>query len=132
MVTPLLALSANAAIEDPEVEVAFDATPGVQSREFFQSMRPTDFGVPKSSRALMGESVGPLVNAVFSSPESDRLHRAAVQYGEALKSWRPGSQLRCCLHLWMAVEALTKADPERFEEAREGSGGQAGGGRGGH
>jgi hypothetical protein len=119
VMTPLLALSANAPVEDPELEVAFDATPGVHSREFFQSMRPTDFGEPRSSRLLMGESVGPLVNSVFGSTEGDRLHRASVQYGEALKAWRPGRQLRCAMHLWMAVEALTKA-AQRIEERRLG------------
>lgn len=118
--TPILALSANAAIEDPEIEVAYDATPGTQSREFFQSMRRTEMDTPSPSRVLRSESVGPLIDAIFGSPENARLHRSVVQYGEALKAWRPGSQLRCCLHLWMAVEALTKA-AERIETTRLGT-----------
>ena len=109
VLTPYLALTANAAIDDPELLLAFDATPGMESRDFLQALRPTETGMFRSSRRLDPHLVGSVAIPVLGHAESDRLHRAVVHYAEALKAWLPGSHLRVLIHLWMAVEALTKA-----------------------
>jgi hypothetical protein len=49
------------------------------------------------------------VKALAAHPERSRLLRATVQYVEALRSWSPGHEIACLAHLYMGVEALTKA-----------------------
>jgi hypothetical protein len=43
-ITPYLALSTNAAIDDVEGEVAYDNSPGLSERDFFQNYLPTEPG----------------------------------------------------------------------------------------
>jgi hypothetical protein len=47
------------------------------------------------------------IGALTTSHDSERLHRAATQYHDALRNWRPGFETRAIAPLWMAVEALT-------------------------
>jgi hypothetical protein len=49
------------------------------------------------------------VKALAAHPERARLLRTTVQYVEALRSWSPGREITCLAHLYMGVEALTKA-----------------------
>jgi hypothetical protein len=107
--TPVLTLVANASIDDPEVVVAFDASAGVGQREFFQALVPNEPDFPRIGREVDAELVGPTLEALLRHVDSPRIHRAAVQYHEALKYWTPGQDLAAVSHLWMAVEALTKA-----------------------
>lgn len=107
--TPYVALTANAAIDDPQLLLAYDATPEATSHKFVQALRPSTTGQFRSSRRLDVGLVGPTLVPILGSREHDRLHRAVVHYSEALKAWGPGSDLRTVLHLWMATEAMTKA-----------------------
>ncbi|HTV91204.1 MAG TPA: hypothetical protein VMG98_00660, partial [Verrucomicrobiae bacterium] len=50
-----------------------------------------------------------LAERVWGSGHRDKLLLAISQYQEALSVWRPGAAPLLCLHLWMAVEALTEA-----------------------
>jgi hypothetical protein len=108
-IAPYLAFAANAAIDDPEFVLAFDTTPGSQSREMVQALRSWETGLPRSSRRLEPSFAGLLLSQLLQHPEHPRLHRAVVHYSEALKPWGQGATLRVLMHLWMAVEALTKA-----------------------
>jgi hypothetical protein len=116
--TVLLALAANAPIDDPTWELAYEDTPGVTTRDFAQRFSLTESGLPRSARVLDRRLVAPMVNAILGG-EVDRLHRAAVHYNEALKAWRPGTELRTATHLWMAVEALTKVALRRELAVRD-------------
>jgi hypothetical protein len=106
---PVLALSANAAVKDPQVEVAFDSTVGVSERDYFQSYVPGESGIVHFSRRVRREAVVALLEALGVSAESKRLRRAIGQYRMALDWWRQGLETLALAHLWMAVEALTKA-----------------------
>jgi hypothetical protein len=106
---PMLALSANAAIGEPEVEVAFDSTPNVSERDYFQSYVPPESGVVHFARHIDVKTTVALLNAINRHPEAERLRRAANQYQLALDSWKLGRETLSLAYLWMALEALTKA-----------------------
>lgn len=106
---PILSLSANAAVSFPAVEVAFDSTPGVKERNYFQCYVPPESDVIHFARPIDIQASVALLDAISKSPDAERLHRAANQYQLALDSWILGSETLSLAHLWMAVEALTKA-----------------------
>lgn len=111
---PMLALSANAAIGEPEVEVAFDSTPNVSERDYFQSYIPPESGIVHFGQLIDVKTTVALLDAIKGHPEAERLRRAANQYRLALDSWKLGRETLSLAHLWMALEALTKAKV-RFE-----------------
>jgi hypothetical protein len=53
---PVLALSANAAIKEPDVEVAFDNSPGIVERDYFQTYMPPEPDVVYLGRLMDVES----------------------------------------------------------------------------
>lgn len=110
---PALALSANAAIRDIEVELAFDSTPGVEEREYFQSFVPAERGLPHSGRPILVASTIAILQAIQASTRRERLIRAINQYALALATWRLGHETLTVAHLWMALEALTPVAIER-------------------
>lgn len=123
-VLPLLALSANAAVGEAEIEFGYEDTPGVTERDYFQSYIPGERGVLRSGRRLDVPATVELVRALGRSPDQERILRAANQYRMALGSWRLGRETLSLAPLWMAVEALTKAKV-RAELASRGLGEQA-------
>lgn len=104
-----MAFSANAAIGELEVEVAYDCTAGVEEREYFQSYVPPESEILKSARIINSKETTAFVEAINKNPESERLYRALNQYRLALDSWKLGRSTLVLAHLWMALEALTKA-----------------------
>ena len=50
-----------------------------------------------------------MINALDAHSDRERLIRAANQYCLALNYWRLGRDSLCVAHLWMSIEALTKA-----------------------
>lgn len=106
---PAIALSSNAAILDPDVELAFESTQHAQERDYFQQYIPPETNELHFYRQIKPEATLEIVNAINSSEEAERLHRAANQYRLALDSWRLGRETLSLSHLWMAVEALTKS-----------------------
>lgn len=115
----ILALSANAAVGYAEVEVAFDSSPNVSERDYFQCYVPPESGVLHFSRLIDIKGTAALVDAISRSPEMERLRRAANQYQLALDTWMLGRETLSLAHLWMALEALTKSRV-RFECAKRG------------
>ncbi|MGX5651328.1 hypothetical protein ACWKW4_13815 [Hydrogenophaga borbori] len=106
---PLLSLSANAAIGDCEMELAYESTDGLNEREFIQSFLPEESQLLRPGRLLDIQATGRLLEAIQTAPDKERIMRAANQYWLALQAWRYGFETLCVAHLWMAVEALTKA-----------------------
>ncbi|NKE72993.1 hypothetical protein [Candidatus Manganitrophus noduliformans] len=106
---PILAVSANTAIGEPEIEVAFDSTPNVSEHDYFQNYVPPESGVVHFARYIDVKTSAALLDAINRHSESERLRRAANQYRLALDSWKPGRETLSLAHLWMALEALTKA-----------------------
>lgn len=106
---PLLSLSANAAIGEPEVEIAFESTPKIASRQYFQQYLLPESSIVHLTRSIdIGATIS-LLKAISSHVDGERLRRAANQYCLSLQSWRLGREALSLAHLWMAVEALTKA-----------------------
>lgn len=134
---PMLSLSANAAIRDPELEVALDSTPGISERDYFQAYVSSESGVLSTGRLISVHATVALLDAIRQHPDGERLRRAANHYRLALHSWRLGREVLSLAHLWMAVEALTKAkiraecdaSGQTEEELAEGLGVASGEGR---
>jgi hypothetical protein len=108
-VLPILALSANAAVGEPEIELGFDNTEGLTERDFFQSYVPAERDIPHPGRGIDVSATVALMAAIGAHPDSERLLRGANQYKIALESWRLGRETFSLAHLWMATEAITKA-----------------------
>lgn len=106
---PVISLSTNAAIDDCEIELAFDCTPSVSERDFFQNHLPAERGGAGSGRRIDQDATVELLKAIQHSPQQERVMRAANQYRLALQSWRLGYESMSVAHLWMAAEALTPA-----------------------
>ena len=106
---PTLSLSANAAISDPDLEIGFDNTKGVAERDYFQCYVPPENDEIYSQRYINIEATVALINALDIHSDRERLIRAANQYRLALDYWRLGRDSLCVAHLWMSIEALTKA-----------------------
>jgi len=105
---PIIALSANAAIGEFDVEIAFDSTPGTRDRYFFQSYIPQESpNEVHFCRRLDVELTVALLRAIGTHPDGERLRRAAAQYQHALGFWGLGRDTLSLAHLWMALEALT-------------------------
>jgi hypothetical protein len=102
----IIALTTNASIGPIEVELAYDATPGVNEREYFQSFMPdkTINNVP--GRKINCEITAALVGLIGQHPDKDKIMRAVSQYSIALENWFMGSELPCVSHLYMGMEAL--------------------------
>ena len=106
---PPIALSANAAVEEPEVEIAYDNTPHAAERAFLQNLLPQEPSAPgRVSRRVDVSLTGALLQALAVHPERGRIRRAIGQYWEALCCWRPGRESLALAHLSMGMEAVLK------------------------
>jgi hypothetical protein len=105
----VVAFSANAATGEPEIEVAYDVTPGITERDYFQQFLPEQRGMPRMTRRVNVDAAFALLRVLTSHPEGARLHRAISQYESALEHWRVGHETLALAHLYMGMEALTKA-----------------------
>src|SRR5271166_165060 len=105
----MIALTANADMGQLEPELVFDVTPGTSEHDFLQSFVPDPPIDAVPGRPIDVELVSAVVAALAGHEDQQRLCRAAVQYVEALRSWGPGREITCIAHLYMGVEAVTKA-----------------------
>ena len=117
-VLPILALSANAAVGEPEIELGFDNTEGLTERDFFQSYVPPEPDILHPARGIDVSATLALMAAIGAHTGSERLLRGANQYRIALQSWRLGRETFALAHLWMATEAITKAKVRAECESR--------------
>jgi len=109
-----LALTANAAVGELDFDVAYDATPDLAERDFFQNFVAFESGFPKRSRRIRSLYPASVYNAVEAHQDADRIARAAEQYRHALLQWSRGRETFSMSHLWMGVEALTPAVLHRY------------------
>jgi hypothetical protein len=108
-ITSIIALCANAAMGHIEPELAYDANPDTVEHEFIQSFLPEWPLAPVPGRRIDTDSVKAILASLGAHNERPRLTRAIAQYSEALGFWGPGREISCIAHLYMGVEALTKA-----------------------
>ena len=108
-VIPIIAFCTNAAIGDLELELAYNNTTGLEKREFLQSFLPEERAIIRGGRNVDVNSITVLMQAIEVHSEKDRITRAIAQYRLALSHWKWGHETLATAHLFMAVEALTKA-----------------------
>jgi hypothetical protein len=114
----LISIATNAAIKPIEGEIAYDITPGKQKRELFQRFIEGE-NIAFSSRSVPMNETMDLFESIVGNEHRDRLLRAIAQYNEALLRWAYGSELLIMSHLWMGVEAITKAYLRHHIEKRQ-------------
>jgi hypothetical protein len=107
---PILALAVNADIPEFEYDLAYDCTTATDEHRITQWFRRPE-AVPeiRKQRPINPQLTQSVINGVLTHPDGSRAYRACVQYQEALANWERGAELLAVMHLWMSVEALTKA-----------------------
>jgi hypothetical protein len=106
-ITPLLAMMGNSQIDDLAPEIAWEVTPGVNERAFFQQHLVEERLLMVARRKLTGDAILRFLQAVATHPDAERIRRTMAQYHQALQNWEPGREILALAHLWMGVEALT-------------------------
>lgn len=111
LVTPIISVTANAHVPEFEYDLIYDSTPGAATEHRLLQWFRQKASKPliRRQQMILPALTLEVINKVVNSTEGARAHRACVQYQEALGSWTASTHLRAVMHLWMAVEALTKA-----------------------
>ncbi|HEX4292908.1 MAG TPA: hypothetical protein VHZ29_02105 [Rhizomicrobium sp.] len=105
----IIAFVVNADLGHLEVELAFDSSPNLVEHAFLQTFIPDRPILHIPGRPIDPDAVNKFQALLVGHKERDRLQRAIVQYCEALRRWTAGNGLICLGHLYMGVDALTKA-----------------------
>lgn len=119
--TAVLSFVCNAYLAVPEARLGFDATPGLDRRDIWQTDLPLETGTPRPTRMLREDVLYPFLESLRSCAEANRVRRAIGQYHAAMRDWTPAGRPLAFSHLYMALEALGPA-VERVERARLGIG----------
>lgn len=114
----VIATCANAAIGEPQVEIAFESTAGAKERDYFQSFVAPEVGVLHSGRFIDVSATLSTLNSLKVNNDIERLLRATSHYSLALRNWKFGHATMSMAHLWMAIEALTKVKIRAESAAR--------------
>jgi hypothetical protein len=118
-IAAIISFCVNAAVEPPDLHVAFNSTAGLSRREFIEAFVPDESGPPGFGRWIDADSLFAFGQAVYGSREAPRLFRALAQYQVALRYWNTRSRVLALAHLYIACEALTKA-VQRLHQVRLG------------
>lgn len=118
-IAAIISFCVNAAVEPPDLHVAFNSTAQLTRREFIEAFLPDQSGQPGFGRWIDTDSLFAFGSAAYASPEARRLFRALAQYQVALRYWATGSRVLVLAHLYIACEAMTKA-VLRMHQARLG------------
>ncbi len=113
-----LAFTANVQSGTPEVHVAFDSSPTATKREFLEVFLPAERGLLREGRMVKTDEYSLVLQGLLNSSESSRVSRALHHYELALRYWYIGGEYLALAHLYMAVEALTKAVLRRECQSR--------------
>lgn len=101
---------ANVDVGSPDVHIAYDDTPNSSSRPFLETFIPDEIGLVGEGRILRKDLLVSACMAFLDAKhDSARISRALRQYELALRHWYLGGEWLALSHLYMAVEALTKA-----------------------
>ena len=108
-ITNVISFGTNAAIQDVKFHLAFDNTDGEKEREFIQHLIPDETIEIENGRNVNIELMQKLIKGIDANPDLERITRAISQYRLALSYWRFGLEALSLAHLYMGVEAITKA-----------------------
>lgn len=91
------------------VHLAYECTPGVRERIFFQNWVRDEIGLPRVARDIDCGLMVRLFAAIVQLTPQDRarVFRSIVQYTDALQHWKKGNELYALAHMYMGVEAIT-------------------------
>ena len=103
----IISLAANGPVGELEAELAYEDTPGVNERPFFQQFLGRERILPYKRRPIPTSELYVLSRALEGHAERERLVRAIGHYHHALQNWELGSEIVALSHLYIAVEALT-------------------------
>lgn len=106
---PALCLTANAFIEDVQLIAAYDVSRGLHERDWVQRYPDPEPAVPPNSREVPAQDFEALTSALMLHPDRDRIGLAIAFYREAIRHWKPGSELLAVEHLQIAAETITPA-----------------------
>jgi len=107
-VLPLVAVAANAAVDDPLAIGAFGLNlPEPQDFMWYASPQAADW-FPPGARRIQPEATLTFLAAVGHHPETDLLFRATESYRRALGNWVPERRLMAGEFLYIAAETLSR------------------------
>lgn len=120
---PVISLVCNAPTEHLIPEFAFDTTPELSEREFFQNQLPDEEILPFRRREVPVAILQRVFTAIAAHPDADRIQRATAFYHHALQGLEPGTNIVAANSLWIAMENLTpvalRTNPETAGVPRE-------------
>jgi hypothetical protein len=100
----------NVRVGELDVHLAYDATPERTERAFVEAFLPDERGEVTDGRFVRVHLLAAATTALLElGTDSARVSRALRQYELALREWHLGGEWLALSHLYMAVEALTKA-----------------------
>jgi hypothetical protein len=103
----IVSFATNGPIGNLNPELAYDASPGLKDRAFFQQFLRDTPPLPHPGREVPCEETLALIGALEVHEEKERLVRAVAHYSHALQNWGLGEEIVAFFHLYVAVEALT-------------------------
>jgi hypothetical protein len=104
----LVSFCSNGYAGDIRFHLAYDNTPGVSERDFFEQFVADERGAPSPSRLVKPELVIQVIEILGNHKETERLRRAIGQYVLALKYWSKGDEILSVAHLFMGMEVLVQ------------------------
>ena len=94
----------------PEFHLAYDGSAGATERPFLEVFLPDEIGLVAEGRIIRQNLLISACTALLElKSDSARIIRGLRQYELALRHWYVGGEWLALSHLYMAVEALTKA-----------------------
>lgn len=106
----------NAPIGDLQPELAFDNTPNIKKREYFQQFVTDERIRPYMGRIIDIASTEDVFRSIMHHADHERIYRAIVHYAQALKYWNYGKDIFSLAHLYMGMEALTPIALRKYME----------------
>src|SRR5437867_2560548 len=89
-VASVLTFTANATVDAPQLERAYDITAGAQGRDFYKNFGLHFSDRERRVREVPAAETGALLDALVHHECRNRILRAARQYRLALTYWEPG------------------------------------------
>lgn len=105
---PPIAVGVNASFPELEMVAAVEISEREENEILHRAGSDDPLVIREMKKTPPGELLLEAVQATMSGPDSDWVHRAALQYAEGLHYWRAGSELMVVEHLFMAAEVVSQ------------------------
>ncbi len=108
IVMPLVALAANGSSSELVPLASLNRTDQNEADFVHWLDYNNRFIVRQMKIAPKSDQLFEIIHAALTATDSDWIHRATVNYAEALQCWEPGRELWAVQNLFMAAEVLTR------------------------